>query len=250
MFNIFEKPWGLFGAAIVGLVIIYIILLDRRFYWLSLAIFVCSVLLHLSIETSLLEFNRIISIASKVILPTAIAGFTILLFINIANLKERSAYIWLIPVFLCILAFASDWAVKTDMEKIKTVMNTGEKAFEQENLKELSTIISDNYKDSYHSDKKELLRHCGSYFSEPVFRSITKTFMQIEKRDKQAAVTIVVFITFDYEGFAFENYGVTTAKVAAKLSLEKEKDKKWRIYQAEIIEVNNQPATWHITGGV
>jgi hypothetical protein len=242
LLNIFEQPWVILGASIIALIIIYVITLNRKLYWLSLLIFACSSMLYLLLKTDLLPFGQIAKIILLWLLPIAILILLILLVLSI--LKQRSAWFWLIPVVLCIFAFGMDWLVKTDMEEIKTVINNGKNAFENENINALSSIVSVDYQDSYHSNKQQLLRHCSSYFNGPVFRSITKTSMQTEITAGQATVIIVVFITFESEGFVFENYGVTTAKVAARIHLKKEKDKNWRICSSEIIEVNNQPFDW------
>ena len=243
MFNIIEQPWLLLGAAIVSLIVIYVITVDRKSYWLSIFIFACSSVLYLLLETTLLPFGKTVKIILLWLLPIAILIILFPLILGILKPKERWDRLWLVPIVLCLFAFSLDWLVKTDTEKIKTVINRGQSAFENENIKALSEIISDDYQDSYHSSKQQLLSHCISYFNEPVFSSITKTWMQTERTDGQAIVSLVVFITFDNESFVFDNYG-NTAKVGVRIRLKKEEDNNWRICSTEILEVNNQAFDW------
>jgi len=244
MFNIIEQPWLLLGAAIISLIVIYVITIDRKSYWLTIIIFACSSMLYLLLETSLLPFGKTVKIILLWLLPIAILVIVFTIILSIIKPKERWDRLWVVPIVLCMFAFSLDWLVKTDDEKIKTVINNGQSAFENENIEALSEIISDDYQDSYHSSKQELLRHCSSYFNGPVFSSITKTSMQTERTDGQAIVPLVVFITFDNESFVFDNYGINTAKVGVRIRLKKERDNNWKICGTEILEVNNQVSDW------
>ena len=159
-------------------------------------------------------------------------------------MRDRSAYIWLLPLLLSTAGFGLDWFVKTDMEKIKSTINSGQRAFQQEDIKLLNSILSDKYQDSFHPNKQAMLQHFNSYFSEPLCDDITKTFMQTNKKDTETDVTIAVFITFNQNSFVVRDYGVLNAKVALKIILKKEMDRQWRIFTVEIVEVNNQPFDW------
>jgi hypothetical protein len=69
--------------------------------------------------------------------------------------------------------------------------------------------------------------------------------MQTDRKNAEAVVTIAVFIAFNENSFVVRDYSVANAKVALKITLKKETDRQWRIYQTEIIEVNNQPFNWN-----
>jgi hypothetical protein len=245
VFNIFEQPWLLFAAAFISLICLYISTLDRKFYWLSLLILLSLAAFNLLLEAKLFFLNPKTITILKILLPAAAAGLSIWLIIGIIRLKERSAYIWLLPIILSTAGFGLDWLVKTDMEKIKSTINASQRAFQQEDIKLLGSIISDKYQDSFHADKQALLRHFSFYFSEPICDSVTRTFMQTDKKNAEAVVTIAVFIAFNENSFVVRDYSVANAKVALKITLKKETDRQWRIYQTEIIEVNNQPFNWN-----
>jgi hypothetical protein len=244
MFNIFEQPWLLFAAAFVALMSIYVSTLERKLYWLSLLNLILFAVLNLLLKDKIFFLNPRSIALLKILIPIAAGGLSIWLIISIVQLQDRSAYTWLLPLILLLTGFGFDWLVKTDMEKIKAAINTSQRACRQEDIKLFSSIVSDNYQDSFHIDKQALLGHFKTYFSEPLCDSITKTFIQTNKRDSEATVTVAYFIIFNQDSFVSRDYGVLTAKVALRMILKKEADRQWRISKAELVEVNNQPFNW------
>lgn len=248
MFNIFEQPLLLFAAAFISLIVLYISTLERKFYWLSLLILLSLAVLNLLLKERLFFLSPKTITILKILLPVAAAALSIWLITSIIELRERSAFIWLLPIILSITGFGLDWLVKTDTEKIKSIINAGQRAFEQEDLKLLGSIVSEKYQDSFHPNKQALLGHCNSYFAQPLCDSVTKTFMQMDKNQNEATITIAAFISFNENSFVVRDYGVLNAKVAVKIKLKKEADRQWRILTVEIIEVNNQPFDWASVG--
>lgn len=248
MFNIFEQPWLLFAVAFLVLIIIYITTLERKFYWLSLLLLISLAVLNLLLKLKLSFLGPNIINVLKYLLPVAAAGLSIWLIISIIQLDDRSSYIWFLPLVLIIAGFGLDWLVKTDSEKISLAINKCRQAVRQQDVELLDSIISEQYQDSYHSSKQALLQHFRNYFSQPLCDSITKTYMQTDKKDGQAVVTAAFFLTFNPKSFPAKDYGVLNATVAVRIKLKKEKDKQWRIYETEITEVNNQPFSWSAVG--
>jgi hypothetical protein len=193
---------------------------------------------------SLFPLGPMLETILKWLLPISILILLALFVLSIIKLKQRAAWLWLIPVVFCMSAYGVDRLVQTDAESIKEVINKGKNAFKKGDMKILASVISEDYQDSFHSSKQQLLNHCSMYLNGPVFKSITTTSMQTEQKDNRAIVTLVVFITFENQGYVFENYGVTAAKVAVRINLKKERDNNWRILSCEIIEVDNQPFNW------
>jgi hypothetical protein len=245
MLNIFEQPWLLFAVAFISLICLYISTLERKLYWLSLLILLSLAALNLLLEAKPFFLNPKTITILKILLPAGQLCLSIWLIISIVQLRDRSAYIWLLPIILSTAGFGLDLLVKTDMEKIKSAINAGQRAFQQEDIELLGSIISDKYQDSFHTNKQSLLQHFNSYFSEPLCDGISRTFMQTDKKNAEAVVTIAIFIAFNENSFVVRDYSVANAKVALKITLKKETDRQWRIYQTEIIEVNNQPFNWN-----
>ncbi len=242
MFNVLEKPWGLFGAAIIALIIIYIIQLDRKLYWLSLAVLLCSLLLYLSIVITWLDFSRTITMSLRIILPLACAAFTILLVINIVQLNERLAYLWLVPVFLCALAFGLDSLFSTDKEKITAVVDKSIRAVEKEDSIAFVKTISEDYQDSFHKNKEDLISHFKRVLYEPVIANNRKTHQQTDIKAENATATVVIWTFFEPQGWVFE-MGKTSLKTDLKLNLRKYNNK-WLIYRAEILALDSYVADW------
>jgi len=148
----------------------------------------------------------------------------------------------LLPAFLTAAAFGFDLLIKTDLEKINAVINTGIKAVEEENPDAIEAIISDNYRDSYHNTKKDLMEHCRARLSEPLVAKNKKRPPIIEIASPKATVTLTVIIHFDKQSHVYQDIRLMWAKV--KLDLQKGQDKRWLINRAEVLELNKQRANW------
>ncbi len=149
---------------------------------------------------------------------------------------------WLLPAFLAVAAFGFDLLIKTDLEKINAVINTGIKAVEEENPDAIEAIISDNYHDSYHNTKKDLMEHCRRRLSGPLVAKNKKRPPIIEISPLKATVTLTVIIHFDKQSHVYQDIRLMWAKV--KLDLQKGQDERWLINRAEVLELNRHPAKW------
>lgn len=242
MLNVLEKPWGLFGAAVIALIIIYITQLDRKMYWLSLAVLLCSVLLHVSIGTTLLDFSRTITILLRIILPIGTAVFAILLVVNTVQLKERLAYLWFVPVCLCALAFGLDALVGTNKEKITALVNKSIQAVEKEDAIAFAKTIAADYQDSFHKNKQDLINHFKRELYEPVIANNRKTHQQTEIKADEAIATVVIWTSFEPQGWVFE-MGKAFLKTDLRLHLRKYNNK-WLIHSGEILALDGYEADW------
>jgi hypothetical protein len=149
---------------------------------------------------------------------------------------------WLLPAFLTVAAFGFDLLVKTNLEKINAVINTAVKAVEEENCHAIAAIISDNYHDSYHNTKKDLMRHCRARLSEPLVAKNKKRPPIIEISSPKATVTLTIIIHFDKQSYVYQDIRLMWAKV--KLDLQKEQNGSWLINRVEILEIDGYPANW------
>jgi len=187
MFNIFEKPWILFGIAVLVLL-------------------------------GLLQFRSIFP-------------------------EKRRWWQWLIPAFLAISAFGLDFLVKTDLEKINAVIKTSIKAVQQEDCDAIEAIIADNYHDSYHNTKADLMAHCRKEMARPAVEKNKKANLLIDKSGPQATAVLTVWIRFDKDSYAARNYKqLFLAKV--RLHLQKQRHKRWLINRVELLELDRQPVNW------
>jgi len=150
---------------------------------------------------------------------------------------------WLLPAFLAVAAFGFDLLVKTDLEKINAVINTGIKAVEEENSDAIEAIISANYHDSYHNTKKDLMERCRRRLSGPLVAKNKKRPPIIEISPPNATVTLTVIIHFDKQSSVYQDIQ-RLIQTKSKINLQKQQDGRWLINRVEILEINMQRVNW------
>jgi len=74
--------------------------------------------------------------------------------------EKRSRKQWLIPLCVVVLAFALDFIVKTDREKLNALINKLMAAVEREDPAAIEPLIAADYQDSYHKTKADLMARC------------------------------------------------------------------------------------------
>lgn len=188
MFNFFEQPWTLLGAAVLVL-------------------------------------------------------FGVLTFRSIFPEKRRSWQLML-PALAALAAFGLDLLVQTDLEKIRALVKTGAKAVEEENCNAIGQIISDDYRDSYHNTKTELMSHCMLKLSQPLIEKNRKIGLLIEMSPPDATVTLTLITHFDKQSEIYKEFFKPFMIIKTRLYLQKQRDKRWLISRVELLELDKQPANW------
>ena len=175
-----------------------------------------------------------------------IVAFVVLLALLIFRMilpKKRRWWHWLLPLAVAAAAFAVDYFVKTDLEKIKTIIETATKAVVNENADALEPLFADNYRDSYHLNKNQLMANCRVRFSEPLVDKAVTRFVSIDITGQQAIAIFTVRILFDPRSFIYQEYK-SPMMVKVELDLQKQQDHRWLITRTEILEINKQPTKW------
>jgi hypothetical protein len=180
--------------------------------------------------------------------PWTLTGAAVLVLFGVFTFRSfcperRHWWQLLIPVFLAVAAFGADMLVQTDREKINSVINTAIKAVQQEDCSAIEATIDNNYSDSYHSSKRQLMDHCKRELSKPLVEKNKKTGLLIEISDSSATAILFATISFDTNSYISQNYK-SFLLVKAKLSLKKQPDKRWLISRTEILELDRQPTSW------
>lgn len=147
-----------------------------------------------------------------------------------------------LPIFLIVAAFGLDWLVKTDLEKINTVINTGVKAVENEDCASIEAIISDNYHDSYHNTKKDLMYYCRARLAKPLVEKNIKRIVSIDISGPKATAIFTVRIIFDKQSYVYQSFK-SQVVTKVEINLQKELDK-WLIKEVEVLEIDRQPVNW------
>ena len=173
-------------------------------------------------------------IAVLVLLATAIA--------RTFFLKNKNLWQWTPTIIIILAAFGLDYFIKTDFEKIKTVITAGAKAVEKENCDTIEKILSENYKDSYHLDKNSVLQKCKTILTPPLVSKVYSSILQKDIQADKAKVVVLARILFDENS---EVYSFTKIMlIKTEIEMQKGSDNNWRINRIEVLEINKQPAKW------
>jgi hypothetical protein len=177
------------------------------------------------------------------LLAAAVIAFLVLLALRRTIQEKNLPYLWLLPPLLALLAFGLDYLVETDLEKIKAVITTAVTAVEDENADAIDPIIADNYRDSLHNTKSDLLYYCRRRLSEPLIEKNIARIVSIEISGTQAVAIFTVRIVFDQRSYIAQAYKqLILTKV--ELTLQKQPDNQWLISSAELLEIDLQPTSW------
>lgn len=157
--------------------------------------------------------------------------------------EKRRWWQLLVPVLVVATAFGLDVAVRTDLEKINAVINTCIKAVEEEDCDAIEAAIAEDYRDSHHNTKRDLMRHCRTQLSQSLVEKNKKRACLVQLSAPTATATLFATITFEKDSYVAANYKAWLM-VQARLSLQKQPDKTWLINRIEILELDRQPTNW------
>jgi hypothetical protein len=179
--------------------------------------------------------------------PYTLIGVAVLILFGILTFRsfcpeKRRWWQLLIPVFIVVAAFGADMLVQTDLEKIDSVIKTTIKAVQQEDYRAIGATIANDYSDSYHSTKQDIMTHCKRELSKPLVDKIKKPSRLIDISDSNATATLFALIILDKNSYLSQYKSFLLVK--ARLSLRKQPDKKWLISRIEILEIDRQPISW------
>jgi hypothetical protein len=170
--------------------------------------------------------------------------FGVLTFRSIFPEKRRSWQLML-PVLVAVGSFGLDLLVQTDPERIEKVIDRGITGVEEENCNAIAQIISDNYRDSYHNTKIELMSHCRAKLSQPLVEKNRKMGWQIEEISPPNATVILTLIThFDKQSDIYKEFLKPFMMTKTRLYLQKQRNKRWLINRVELLELDKQRANW------
>jgi hypothetical protein len=171
--------------------------------------------------------------------------------------QRRKWWLWLLPVLLAASAFALDFFVETDAEKVRTVLARAVKAVEKENPELLTPLFSDDYRDSFHASKEALLNNCRWWLSQPLIEKNVLRIVSLEVNPpkarldspssaRRAEAVFTVRVVFDPQGPVFEYRKMMIFKLRADF---RKQGSGWFFSRVEVLEIDLHPADWqHIQG--
>ncbi len=180
--------------------------------------------------------------------PYTLVGAAVLVLFGMLTFRsvlpeKRRWWQLLVPALVVAAAFGMDLAVRTDLEKINAVINTCIKAVEEEDCNAIEAIIAEDYRDSYHNTKRDLMRHCRTRLSQPLVEKNKKRACLVQLSPPNATATLFATIIFEKDSYVSVNYKAWLM-VKVRFSFQEQPDKTWLINRIEILELDRQPANW------
>ncbi len=176
------------------------------------------------------------------LLVTAILVLLVMLMLRSILPEKRHWWQLALPLFLGLAAFGLDLLIKTDLEKIRAVIDTAVKAVEEETPDAIEAIIAEGYRDWRHNTKEDLMYYCRTLLSEPLVEKNIKRIVEIEIEEPKAIAVFTVRTVFDKQSYLYDLKRLMLTKM--KLNLQKQPDNQWLINRAEVLEIDKQPVNW------
>jgi hypothetical protein len=180
--------------------------------------------------------------------PWTLTGAAILVLFGVFTFRsvwpeKRHWWQWLLPIFVISIAFGLDALVKTDMEKVNTVIKVAMKAVQEKDFNAIEAVIADNYYDTYHNSKEHLMADCRQYLSRNPVKKNKKTGILVKLSPPNATVHLFTVTTLDESSPISQRYK-SFFFVKVEVRLRKQSNKNWLISRIEIAEIDRQPAGW------
>lgn len=157
--------------------------------------------------------------------------------------EKRKWWQWLIPLLITAAAFGIDTLVKTDNEKIEAVLNAGMKAVEVENFNAIDSYLSDNYSDSIHASKEQLIEHAQHRLDMNVVEKCQKTGQKITFSQNKAKANLFMQIVLSKDSPITQTFSIPFFNLKVDVDFIKQNND-WLIDCIEIRSVNQQQARW------
>lgn len=182
--------------------------------------------------------------------PWTLLGAAVLVLFGLLTLRsicpeKRRWWQLMLPALVAVGGLGLDLLIQTDLEKIKALVKTAAKAVEEEDCSAIAQIISDNYRDSYHNTKRELMSHCMSKLSQPLVEKNKKIGFHVEEiLPPSATVILTVKTDFDKQSEIYKEFFKPFMITKTKLHLQRQRGKRWLINRVELLELDKRPANW------
>jgi hypothetical protein len=172
--------------------------------------------------------------------------FVILTYRSVVPEKKR-AWQLLIPLLIVLAGFGIDRAVTTDKEKINDIIVSGINAVKTENFNSIDSYISDDYRDSYHRSKDQLISHVQGRLRMNEVEKAKKTNIVIMVNGNVAKVNLFMKIVLNQNSEIKQEFNISVVPMKIDLTFIKQNNK-WLINCIELRSVNLQPVRWSEVG--
>jgi len=160
---------------------------------------------------------------------------------------KKLRLLWLVPILLAVAAFGVDRLVTTDREKITAVIKTATQAVEDEDAAAIEAVVSEDYRDSFHHNKKQMMRAMQARLSRPLVRKNITRIASLDVSGPRATAVFTIRILFDPQSYVYQTLK-SQMLIKVQLDLKRIQDT-WLISQAELVAIDLQPAKWKDISG-
>ncbi|MHC4130912.1 MAG: hypothetical protein ACYSSP_05915 [Planctomycetota bacterium] len=241
MFNVLEQPWTIVAVSIIFYFVLQIIRQCETNWWIS-----CLLIILFILALSLNRVYGALAPKNKFVVPLAILIlliYEVSLIIRAILMNKKLWWLWIIPIVIAIIGVGLDALVKTNIELIRAVINTGAQAVENEDPDQIDKIIAENYRDSSHRSKDSLITRCRNILSRPMVEKIIPSITSITVESPTAKVLCTSQVSFDSRSYVSQYY-MQGMLISTEIELQKQANHQWLISRLEITQINLQPASW------
>ena len=157
--------------------------------------------------------------------------------------EKRYWWQFLIPLFIAVAGIGFDMLVETDLEKINSIISTVITAVQEEDCNSIEALIAEDYRDSFHNTKRDLMSHCRRELKPPLVYKNKKTACLVELSPPKAKATVFMTTTFDKNSHVSQNYKPFIF-FKIELHFQRQPDKTWLISRSELLEIDRQRTNW------
>jgi hypothetical protein len=161
---------------------------------------------------------------------------------------RRKWWHFTVPFIIAGLAFAVAFFVQTDKEKIQAAVYAGIRAFEKQDIKPIGEIIADDYTDAAHGSKELMIAYCQAIFQDQAVEKVTTFSRETKIQDQQGTFTAEMMVKFA-EDSNIADAGKAFLIVKARFHFKKTPQRKWVIYNSEILELDRKPVNLNQLAG-
>jgi hypothetical protein len=153
-------------------------------------------------------------------------------------------WLYIPPAAIAVIALAVCYLIDTDKELVQRVMSQAITAVREQKPQAMERLISPDYSDGRHPDKKALVQAWKGWFGRVKIDHVGTSNAVYEIADGKATVTFNWLVKFGSQpGHASEMGGLVLFG-QARVKLVETQGRKWLIRSSELLELMNHPTSW------
>ena len=177
------------------------------------------------------------------LLSISLFTLVVVALIRQANPDKGRYWLLLLPLAIAVVAILLWLGIKTDKQKIETLLKNARNAIVAEDADRLGALLADDYSDRSHRSKAQLITFMKSFFKN------TKIAKAPRRRRTPPIITentatVETLHRVHLEPNSAYSQAATPYSVKTKFYLKKTEDGQWLLVRTELKEVNFQPFNW------